>query len=220
MAFGPLSIVINAEFYKANKKNSIGIWHLAIHSLRCHYFFKGKYKYILKNPKTLSKIHIICIVSTFLKVHIGPVWQLYSSSCEWSIVKRNEQLVAKRKLPKHTNQAGTGLEGAPIRSSQQFFPFFALDTFKESLTVLFNRGLQGVMKKGVAGGLIGWSDIQMFMRPSTQPFLLSGCTTYATQQRRPAKVIPTYLLVVRFLVFAMNLSQQDTRGGCICVNKL
>lgn len=219
MAFGPLSIVINAEFYKANKKNSIGIWHLAIHSLRCQYFFKGKYKYILKNPKTLSKIHIICI-STFLKVHIGPVWQLYSSSCEWSIVKRNEQLVAKRKLPKHTNQAGTGLEGAPIRSSQQFFPFFALDTFKESLTVLFNRGLQGVMKKGVAGGLIGWSDIQMFMRPSTQPFLLSGCTTYATQQRRPAKVIPTYLLVVRFLVFAMNLSQQDTRGGCICVNKL
>ena len=138
-----------------------------------------------------------------------------SSSCEWSIVKRNGQLVAKRKLPKHTRAR---------RSSNQIksivFPFFLLWTLSKSLTVLFNRGLQGVMKKGVAGGLIGWSDIQMFMRPSTQPFLLSGCTTYATQQRRPAKVIPTYLLVVRFLVFAMNLSQQDTRGGCICVNKL
>ena len=124
-----------------------------------------------------------------------------SSSCEWSIVKRNGQLVAKRKLPKHTRAR---------RSSNQIksivFPFFLLWTLSKSLTVLFNRGLQGVMKKGVAGGLIGWSDIQMFMRPS-QPFLLGGSMLRSSGQ---PKSYTCLLGCCAFLVFAMNLSQQGT----------
>ena len=127
--------------------------------------------------------------------HCGNVQQ--QQQREWSIVKRNGQLVAKRKLPKHYTRAR--------RSSNQIksivFPFFLLWTLSKSLTVLFNRaqGLQGVMKKGVAGGLIGWSDIQMFMRPSTQPFLLSGSMLRSSGQPTKSYYSLACLVVVRFL---------------------
>ena len=80
-----------------------------------------------------------------------------SSSCEWSIVKRNGQLVAKRKLPKHTRAR---------RSSNQIksivFPFFCSGHFqRESHGSFQSRVARGHEEGGGRGSdrMVRYSDV-------------------------------------------------------------